>query len=241
MVLQIDPQLMIHISPEDIKLYDDVETLSSLVCERIGYSPDSVSEQIHSKVMEIIQKGLNAVGLEFLVRTTAIDGRCRGRIDAEAITIDSKKWSALLSKMESPDFLCCFMLTLGKQIDIVYENFTQKDLFDQFVLDAFGAVMVEKAADQMEASIGKQLRKNHYECSRRFSPGYCDWELKSGQETICRFLEPEKIGVRCMSSGTMIPVKSVSAAMVVARHVPWTVPCRFCREIKCPYRREKNE
>ncbi|MBC2716965.1 MAG: hypothetical protein HF978_16805 [Desulfobacteraceae bacterium] len=232
---------MIHISPEDIKLYDDVETLSSLICEQIGYSPDSVSEQIHSRITDIIQKGLNAVELEFLVRTTAITGWEKANIDGTCVNIESKKWANLLNTMESPEVLCCFIITLGKQIDIINKELRKKNLFDPFVLDAFGSVLVEKAADHLEASIGIQLKKNNYECSRRFSPGYCDWGLKSGQEAICRFLAPGKIRVRCLTTGTMVPAKSVSAVMVGAKCVPWKTPCRFCREIKCPYRREKNE
>ena len=131
-------------------------------------------------------------------------------------------------------------LMLDKQIDSINEALREKNLFDPFVMDAFGSVIVEKAADCLELSIRTELENNNYECSRRFSPGYCDWGLKSGQENICRFLDPGKIGVRCLATGKMIPAKSVSAVMVGAKHVPWKTPCRFCREIKCPYRRDNK-
>jgi len=240
MVLQADPLQMIHINPEDIRFDDDPETLCVLICERIGYSLDFVSEQIHARITDIIQKGLNAVELEFLIRTTAINGWEKGKIEAEAVIIESKKWANLLKKMEFPEFLCCFIITLGKQIDRINEALREKNLFDPFVMDAFGSVIVEKAADYLELSIRTELENNNYECSRRFSPGYCDWKLKAGQETLCGFLGPEKIGVRCLDSGSMIPAKSVSAVMVGAKHVPWETPCRFCPEIKCPYRRENE-
>ena len=232
---------MINISHIDLKLQKAPEELFPQVCEQMGYSSDSVSEEIRSKITDIIEKGLTAIQPDFIIRTTPITGWENERIDSEPVIIESKKWAKLLKKMESPEILCCCIVTLGKQIDIINEELSKKNLFDPFVLDAFGSVMVEKAADCLEAIIGMEFKKNRYECSRRFSPGYCDWELKSGQETICRFLGPEKIGVQCMATGTMIPVKSVSAAMVVARHVPWKVPCRFCNEIKCPYRRENKE
>jgi hypothetical protein len=237
---------MIQISPEDIKFHGAPETwdpqkcdrLYGLVCERIGYSPDSISEQMHSRIAEIIQKGYAAIELDFFIRTTPIAGWEKSKIEAEAVTIDSKKWANLLKKMESPEVLCCFIITLGKQLDIINEALRKKNLFDPYVLDAFGSLMVEKAADQIEASIRMQLKKNNYEGSRRFSPGYCDWGLKSGQETICRFLTPEKIGVRCLAIGSMVPAKSISAVMVGAKQMPWKSPCRFCKEINCPYRRE---
>jgi hypothetical protein len=231
---------MISINPEDIRLDDDPEILGALICERIGYSLDSVSEQIYARITDVIQKGLNAVELAFLIRTTPITGWEKETIDGQCVTIVSKKWAALLNTMSSPEVLYCFIVTLGKQIDCINAALREKNLFDPFVMDAFGSVIVEKAADHLELSIKAELENNNYECSRRFSPGYCDWGLKYGQETICRFLDPEKIGVRCLGSGTMIPTKTVSAVMVGAKHVPWKTPCRFCREIKCPYRREKK-
>ena len=232
---------MINISHKDFKLQEAPEELFPLVCDQIGYSPETISRQIHSRIIDIIDKGLTVIQPEFIIRTTPITGWGNGRIDAKGAAIDSKKWAKLLKKMKSPEFLCCFIITLGKRIDVIKEGFGGKNLFNQFIMDAFGSVMVEKAADHLESSIGVEFKKNRYECSRRFSPGYCDWGLKPGQETLCRFLAPEKIGVQCMATGTMIPIKSVSAVMVGAEHVPWKVPCRFCNEVKCPYRREKDE
>jgi hypothetical protein len=237
---QTDPLQMIRINPEDIRFDDDPETLGALICERIGYSMDTVSEQIYARITDIIQKGLNVVELAFLIRTTVITGWEKEKIDGKCLTIDSKKWATLLNTMSSPEVLCCFIVTLGKQIDIINEALREKFFFDPFVMDAFGSIIVEKAADYLELRIRAELENNNYECSRRFSPGYCDWELKAGQETLCGFLDPGEIGVRCLGSGSMIPAKSVSAVMVGAKHVPWKTPCRFCREIKCPYRRENK-
>jgi len=176
---------MMNIRSEDIKLHDSPETLLPLVCEQMGYSPESISEQVHSKIINIIDKGLAAMQPDFIIRTTPINACGDGRIEAEAVVIESRKWANLLKKMDSPEVLCCFIITLGKQIDIISESLQEENLFDPFVMDAFGSVMVEKAADQMEAVIGSQLKKNNYECSRRFSPGYCDWELQSGQDSFC--------------------------------------------------------
>ncbi len=239
-VFQINSMQMINISHKEFTLQEVPEELFLQVCKQIGYSYETISRQIHSKITDIIDKGLAAMQSDFIIRTTPITGWGNGRIDTETVTIDSKKWASLLRKMESPEFICCFIVTLGKRIDVIKEGFGEKNLFDQFVLDALGSVLVEKAADSLESSIGIEFKKNSYECSRRFSPGYCDWELKSGQATLCRFLSPEKIGVQCMASGAMIPIKSVSAVMVGAMRVPWKVPCYFCREIRCPYRRENK-
>ena len=230
--------MQIDIKPQDIKFNGGVERLMPLIYEQVGYSSDTVPEQIHSKIADIIQKGLNAVDLDFLVRTTAIIGWENGKIYGKDLTIESKKWARLLSKMESPKILCCFMSTLGEKVDIISEELSKNNLFNQFVMDAFGSIMVEKAMDKLEAGIVTQFKKNNFEGCRRFSPGYCDWNLRSGQEALCRFLDAGRINVRCFATGTMVPVKSVSAVMVGARHASWKSPCRFCKEINCPYRRE---
>ncbi len=229
----------IDLNPGGIQPLEDIKVLLPLICGQMGYSPEKITKPLTARITNLIAEGLNAVAPDFILRTAGISGWEAGQIRGEGVNIDSKKWADLLNKMESPSFLCCFMITLGENLDrLIDEGSTENRLFDRFVLDAFGAVMVENLADQMEENIKKALAADGYECSRRFSPGYCDWGLQSGQKTLCRFLAPEKIGVNCLATGTMIPTKSVSAVMVGAKKIPWKAPCRFCREIHCPYRRE---
>ncbi|MGB9499549.1 MAG: uroporphyrinogen decarboxylase family protein [Dissulfuribacterales bacterium] len=87
----------------------------------IGYSPETISRQIHSRIIDIIDKGLTVIQPVFIIRTTPITGWGNGRIDAKGAAIDSKKWAKLLKKMKLPEFLCCFIITLGKRIDVIKE------------------------------------------------------------------------------------------------------------------------
>jgi hypothetical protein len=229
----------IDVSPGGIHPLEDIRTLLPLVCDRMGYSQDRITKPLYDRIAALIAQGLTAVSPDFILRTAAVIKWEAGRIEGEEVMIESKKWAGLLNRMESPTFLCCFMVTVGENLDRMIDGRSSENrLFDGFVMDALGAVMVENLADQMEENIKKALAAKGYEGSRRFSPGYCDWGLQSGQKALCRFLCPEKIGVKCLDTGAMIPTKSVSAVVVGAKKIPWNSPCRFCSEIHCPYRRE---
>lgn len=217
--------------------YNNLEILLPLVLNRIGYSPETISKSIGERINKLIAMGLKTIHVDFVERTTRITGWETGHVTGEEIRIDSYKWSSLLNHMENPELLYCFVLTLGNSLDRMIEEKKKNSLFDAYVLDVLGSLMAEKAADQMEISISNRLNFKNQEWSHRFSPGYCDWKLAAGQMAIFHFLNPETIEVTSMSSGMIIPEKSVSAVMIGAKKVTIKSPCLFCKDQHCQYRR----
>jgi hypothetical protein len=213
------------------------EILLPLVFNRIGYSQKTISESIRERINKLIVTGLGIIHVDLVERIAKITNGKTGSITGEKIRIDSSKWSALLTHMNLPELLCCFVLTLGKSLDKLIDEKKKDSLFDAYVLDALGSLMAEQAADQMETSISKRSILKNYEWSHRFSPGYCDWELASGQMAIFQFLHPETIGVKRMPSGMIIPEKSISAVMIGAKKVSMKAPCLLCKDQRCKYRR----
>lgn len=213
------------------------EHLLPLILNRIGYTPKTVSKSIHEKVKALITKGLKVIHIDYVDRTTSITNWGKSNITGKGIRIDSYKWSYLLRHLEIPEIMDCFVVTLGKQLDQLIEEKKKDSLFDAYVLDALGSLMAEKTADQMEISISNRLSFKNYEWSHRFSPGYCDWDLAAGQTAIFRFLHPEVIDVTIMTSGMIIPEKTVSAVMIGAKKATIKSPCSFCNDQHCKYRR----
>jgi len=213
------------------------ETLLPLIFNRIGYSPATISKSIHEKIKTLITMGLKTIHIDHVEQTTQITSWGKGSITGKGIQIDSDKWSSLLYHMENPELLHCFVLTLGESLDKLTEEKKKDSLFDAYVLDAFGSLVVEQAADQLEKSIFNRSNFKIYEWSHRFSPGYCDWELASGQTAIFQFLNPEKIEVSSLPSGMIIPEKSISAVMIGAKKATTKSPCLFCKDQHCKYRR----
>ncbi|KQC06258.1 MAG: hypothetical protein APR62_08115 [Smithella sp. SDB] len=217
--------------------FSNPETLLPLILNRIGYSPETISKPIHEKIKELITMGLKTIHIDYVEQTTQITSWGKSSITGKGIRIDSYKWSNLLHYLEVPELLNCFVVTLGKQLDQLIEEKRKDSLFDAYVLDALGSLMAEKAADQMETSISNRLSFENYEWSHRFSPGYCDWNLVTGQAAIFQFLHPETIEVTSMTSGMIIPEKSVSAVIIGAKKITTKSPCLFCKDQHCKYRR----
>jgi len=222
------------VNPEN---FSNPGTLLPLVLNRIGYSPETISKSIYEEIKELITMGLKTIHIDYVEQTTQITSWGKSNITGKGIRIDSNKWSALLTHMNSPKLLCCFVLTLGESLDRIIEEKKKDSLFDAYVLDALGSLIAEQAADQLGISISEHLSVKNYEWSHRFSPGYCDWELASGQMAIFQFLKPETIGVKSMPSGVIIPEKSISAVMIGAKKVTTKSPCLFCKDQHCKYRR----
>ena len=101
----------------NLKIHSKPEILLPLVFNRIGYSPETMSESIREKINKLIVTGLEIINVDFVERIAKITNWKTGSITGEKIRIDSGKWSALLNHIKSPELLCCFVLTLGKSLD----------------------------------------------------------------------------------------------------------------------------
>jgi len=205
----------------------------------VGYpSPDAVGPEILSEIQRILQWGTEQMQPEGLFRIHDPAG-CQGSLlRAEDVRVQSERWARLAERLPEPRVLCCFVVTLGKELDRQIRRDQDRSLFTAFLLDAAGSVLAEWLADRMESHIAGILQDRGMQATGRFSPGYCDWEIRDGQQAIFRSLRPETLGVTCTSSGMMVPRKSISACMLGAREVARRYPCVFCSRSDCEYRRE---
>jgi hypothetical protein len=75
--------------------------------------------------------------------------------------------------------------------------------------------------------------------SRRFSPGYCDWNI--GQQRMLFWaLSGKEIGIRLNGRCLMVPQKSISGIIGMGRRkadIEGYDPCRECKKKECPGRR----
>jgi hypothetical protein len=214
-----------------------LDTLVYDAVRQIGYtSVDHAGTGIVKKLTIACEDVLNLIRPAYVFDGTPLDSWNDGVISGENVTIRSVKWSTLLSFMDNPKTIYCFAITLGRDIDKEISLKQDDFMLHAYLLDVAGSVLAEHFAEQMDWYISEMLMSKGYQSTARFSPGYCDWELKEGQKNIFKFLRPDAIGLRINSSGLMIPRKSVSAAMIGARTIPYKTPCRFCKK-ECDYKR----
>ena len=146
----------------------------------------------------------------------------------------------LFKKSERTVFAIC---TIGKGLETHVAEFLKKGkLAKGAILNAIASHAAEQTAEYAYRKIlldfEEEIKGKDVTC--RFSPGYCQWELKKGQQTIFDYLEGSKVGVILTSSMMMNPVKSVSFAINIGKEVDNELGlrgCENCDMTNCAFRR----
>jgi len=102
--------------------------------------------------------------------------------------------------------ICTIGSGLEKEVKLLTN---QNDLLRALILDSLGSEAVEEVALQSDRKIAEEALKMNLWPSKRFSPGYGEWDLKE-QQFIFKTLPAKKIGVELNDSFMMIPRKSIS-------------------------------
>jgi hypothetical protein len=132
------------------------------------------------------------------------------------------------------------LVTIGKKLpEKVNKLLKAGKLVEGVILDAIGSASVETIADMTNEVINKEGLKMGLQFSERFSPGYCQWDVKD-QEIIFNYINGDKIGVSLTKSFLMTPIKSISFAVNLGNFVlnsKWENRCKYCEIGDCSYRR----
>jgi hypothetical protein len=132
------------------------------------------------------------------------------------------------------------LVTIGKYLEETTSKLARDQLVLQAtVLDAIGSNAVEKVADSVQGKIKEIAEAKGLFISRRFSPGYCDWNIGQ-QRMIFHALTGNTVGVRLTGECLMIPQKSISGIIGIGPsydNVENYNPCKFCNKQDCPGRR----
>jgi hypothetical protein len=133
-----------------------------------------------------------------------------------------------------------FLATIGKYLEETSFRLARDGLILQAtVLDAIGSVAVEEVAGFARDKIKEIAKAQGHVISRRFSPGYCDWNIGQ-QQMLFYALAGNTIGIRLTGECLMIPQKSISGIIGIApsnANLENYDPCKTCRRKDCPGRR----
>ena len=160
------------------------------------------------------------------------------RVEIEdSIFLESKVIANLLSRCEE---VAVFVLTIGNLLEDMVAHLSESGLVLQAtVLDAVGSGTAEQMAEALGEEIKEIAAERGMAASRRFSPGYCDWNV-SQQEMVFRALRGNTAGVTLTEEYLMVPRKSVSGIIGIGSRedeITSYNPCRTCRKTECPGRR----
>ncbi len=111
---------------------------------------------------------------------------------------------------KNADKVALSICTIGPGVESESTRLMKKnEMLRGLVVDALGSEAAEEAAEQVDKILCKKARKMDLWPSRRFSPGYKNWDIKE-QKYIFQILPVEDIGVTLTKSYMMVPRKSVS-------------------------------
>jgi hypothetical protein len=156
----------------------------------------------------------------------------------DSITLRSTVIARLLEQCEK---VAIFSLTIGNHLEKMVSHLAENGLVLQAaVLDVIGSVAAEELAVHVEDRIRSLAIPQGLGASRRFSPGYCDWEV-SQQRMVFQALGGDSAGVHLTERCLMIPQKSVSGIIGIGSarsNIENYNPCLTCKERDCPGRRD---
>ena len=109
-----------------------------------------------------------------------------------------------------------FASTLGALCDQEIRRAQIKDPVKAAVLQATGAMYIEKCVDLLNEKIRTEFEGQGYKLRPRFSPGFGDVSLEV-QKDFFRLLPCSRIGLTLMDTLIMSPEKSVTAFIGVLR------------------------
>ena len=209
------------------------------VLSHIGYGDDyQPSARITSLVNDYIENyhDLMAPSYSYAIKDIVSVQGDRVTIE-DSITFESRVIARLLEPCEK---VAIFALTIGNHLEEMVTYLAENGLIVQAnVLDAIGSGAAEQLAVFVEDKIRKIAASQGLIISRRFSPGYCDWEL-SQQKMVFRAMNGDSAGVYLTEGCLMLPQKSISGIIGIgpaSRNIENYNPCHTCNKKDCPGRR----
>ena len=179
----------------------------------LGYQKVSVPEEqtetliknAASELLEVIKP--QAVYEQFDLSVEYDEEAGTGEVTFADVCIPSKD---LARNLRECNKVVIFASTLGAQCDQEIRRAQIKDPVKAAVLQATGAMYIEKCVDLLNEKIRIEFEEQGYKVRPRFSPGYGDVSLEV-QKNFFRLLPCQRIGLTLMDTLIMSPEKSVTA------------------------------
>jgi hypothetical protein len=216
---------------------DGITIDKSRVCRFLGYLRGqnltaSASSLIDLQIEEA--QGLIQPSHSFVVRKV-LDAEISRTFIEGAVVFTSNVITSILSRCHE---VAIFTATVGAGLEERVSQLMGKgEMLKAVVLDAVGSAAIEKVACELEENVRKKAMTGGAEISRRYSPGYCDWDIKE-QKLLFDTLNGDSAGVELTEGYLMMPQKSISGVIGISFDQTITVStCLSCSNKDCEGRR----
>lgn len=152
------------------------------------------------------------------------------------LKVDSRDIALLLEKSR---YVSIMAVSIGKEIhDHIDELFKRDEFAEALIFDAIGSDAAEKAANALNMVIGEEAIEKGFFLTRRFSPGYGDFDL-TYQKSICNLIKTNTIELSATEHNILIPKKSITAILGWTKDknkLTLEQKCENCNLSKCSYK-----
>jgi len=122
----------------------------------------------------------------------------------------SFNYSGFEPLLRNCDHVIPFILTLGGKIDEESLQLQEKgDIVEALFLETAGWIGIEQASRELAIYLQKKLKKDGLCLTRRFGPGYNEWNLLE-QKSLFELFSDTDFPVELLESCAMLPKKSRS-------------------------------
>ena len=209
------------------------------VCRYLGYKADvEPSARIASLLDQYMERARHLIEPSYSYIISDID-----RVEVSRALIKGRivfKSEVIARLLERCEKVAVFILTIGDRLEETIGRLADDGLIvEAYVLDAIGSSVAESLADVVQSKIGDLARAQGLCISRRFSPGYCDWDINQ-QRVLFRAIDGDSSRVYLSEECMMMPQKSISGIIGIGlrdQGVESYNPCETCNKRNCPGRR----
>lgn len=197
----------------NVPQFSNIEVPYEKILARLGFAKEKT--QIDGKTENIINEEIETSKKLIIARQSIACSEIKiidpGRISLEpGLVIISNDIYNLLKDCA---FGFGFTVTIGPHLEEKRNQYINiRETARALILDAIGSVTAEELAEITQNQIAEDASKEGLKITRRFSPGYGDWNL-SGQKDFLKWLGAENIGIKLTPNFQMLPEKSVSAIL----------------------------
>ncbi len=176
-------------------------------------SLDEITEKpVADGIKKAIDKGYPLIAGKGIYRTVPLTG-VEGENVVGPEVGDLFHGAHMVKLLGESAFVTLLVVTIGSALEEEVERLQQVgEMSDAYALEMVGGWMADYMADRVDERIEREVKKNGFGRTMRFSPGYGDWGLEN-QPTLLRLAGAERIGVTLNESHIMLPRKSVSAVI----------------------------
>ena len=199
-----------------------------------GHKGDTVPPQLDSVTDEIVEKISSHITPRFVQGRFSVTQVENGVLLENGLLLQGQDIKKHLAGCDECFIICA---TAGVGADTFIRTMSVTGSVYGLVADAAATAAVEAVCDSVENQLRESLKAEKRYLTWRYSPGYGDFPFTQQPDILSLLKADRLIGVTCNESCMMIPSKSVTAVMGIAKTKP-TDKTRSCD--RCPNKENCN-